>query len=596
MLDSVYSAEGNVGGKVQKLHANYRDSNGHTVDSGTITRKFVRPNYVTNRDPIGYYDGGSGIDYNTIRITGWTFDPDEPTKQLYIHVYVGGNSGNANAECITKDINGNDIIANTYRQDVDDVHHCGAWHGIDTTIKTTKTGAQEVHIYAIDTAGGNNPELGGAVINIPADTEKPVISNVRISNITRWGYTIACDINDNNKIERVEFPTWTYNNGQDDLIWHLYSENVNSNTVRAWYRVKISEHNNEQGAYMTHIYAWDQSGNRTSYGLDWINVMPAYDYVPKDVFEYNGNIYAIYDSPMAWTEAEEQCRLMDGHLATISNKEENDVITSHLGSHHYWIGLNDVDNENKFKWSNGENLTYTNWETGQPDNAWNGENYVHIYSNGLWNDAMNDPYVSILGDEKEFGFVLEIEGSSIQLYKTARFENNKYEFFNTNMPYSVAKFYANSRGGDIPIIESVEENAFINKNQNSWYSWIDLKKDEVSEGFTWANGNSLGYENWNVNEPDNNQGIEQNAVMDPSNGKWNDTSDKFNGGLIIEYDNYYGDINFNGKIDDEDAALLLKHISDISKLNDEQLAHADVNNDNKIDLLDVIAIQQSKIS
>ena len=84
--------------------------------------------------------------------------------------------------------------------------------------------------------------------------------------------------------------------------------------------------------------------------------------------------------------------------------------------------------------------------------------------------------------------------------------------------------------------------------------------------------------------------------MDPSNGKWNDTSDKFNGRLIIEYSNYYGDIDSNGKIDDVDAALLLKHISDISKLNDEQLTHADVNNDNKIDLLDVIAIQQSKIS
>ena len=45
------------------------------------------------------------------------------------------------------------------------------------------------------------------------------------------------------------------------------------------------------------------------------------------------------------------------------------------------------------------------------------------------------------------------------------------------------------------------------------------------------------------------------------------------------------------EIDDIDATLLLKHISDISKLNEEQLEHADVNNDNKIDLLDAVAIQ-----
>ena len=55
-----------------------------------------------------------------------------------------------------------------------------------------------------------------------------------------------------------------------------------------------------------------------------------------------------------------------------------------------------------------------------------------------------------------------------------------------------------------------------------------------------------------------------------------------------------GDINFDGKRNDVDAALLLKHISEISKLDSNQLLYADVYVDGKIDMLDVIAIQKNK--
>ena len=422
-------------------------------------------------------------------------------------------------------------------------------------------------------------------ININNDTEKPVISNIGVTNITNDGYTVWCDITDNNKIGLVDFPTWTENNGQDDLKSHIYSENVNANSVRAWYRIKISEHNNEYGKYMTHIYAYDQNGNCSSVSIsDWVDVRQVYDYVPADIFEYNGNIYARYDDAMSFASMSALCEQAGGHIVTINDQTENDEIAKHIDSGYYYIGYNDHTGG----WQYG-NSSYRNWGAGEPDNGGGIENCTAITSSGLWYDTKDEHYN--YGILEQSGFILEIEGSSIQLYKTEHFENNKYEFFNTNMPYSVAKFYVKSKGGDIPTIESEEENTFINKNQNGWYSWIDLKKDGNGESFTWANGSSLGYVNWNDNEPDNNQGIERNVVMASNNGKWNDTSDKFNGGLIIEYDNYYGDINLDGQIDDADAKLLLRHISGISKLDADRLARADVNNDGNIDLLDVIAIK-----
>lgn len=53
VLDETYSIEGNYGGKVTKVKSSYTDSEGHKLSSGTITRKYLRPNYKgTNVDPI----------------------------------------------------------------------------------------------------------------------------------------------------------------------------------------------------------------------------------------------------------------------------------------------------------------------------------------------------------------------------------------------------------------------------------------------------------------------------------------------------------------------------------------------------------------
>lgn len=50
----------------------------------------------------------------------------------------------------------------------------------------------------------------------------------------------------------IQFPTWTELNGQDDLNWYIQDyDATKENTVF----IKKSDHNNESGKYITHIYA-----------------------------------------------------------------------------------------------------------------------------------------------------------------------------------------------------------------------------------------------------------------------------------------------------------------------------------------------------
>lgn len=103
---------------------------------------------------------------------------------------------------------------------------------------------------------------------ITKDTTPPVISNVTITEMNSTGYTVTCKVTDDGLVDRVQFPTWTVINGQDDLCGSWDRNTAVSGTIKGdtvTFRVNISEHNGEKGKYVTHIYAYDDSGNSSSY-------------------------------------------------------------------------------------------------------------------------------------------------------------------------------------------------------------------------------------------------------------------------------------------------------------------------------------------
>lgn len=92
------------------------------------------------------------------------------------------------------------------------------------------------------------------------DKERPEINDVSYSKLSSTSYKVSCKVSDKDGIKRVAFPTWTTDNDQDDLIWH--EGTISGNTATCV--INISDHNNETGDYITHIYAYDTKGNSYS--------------------------------------------------------------------------------------------------------------------------------------------------------------------------------------------------------------------------------------------------------------------------------------------------------------------------------------------
>lgn len=79
------------------------------------------------------------------------------------------------------------------------------------------------------------------------------IANINNENGT---YDVIVDTK-TSPVKEVKIPTWTANNGGDDIVWHVATKQSDG-TYK--YTVKSSEHKYESGTYSTHVYMYSSAG------------------------------------------------------------------------------------------------------------------------------------------------------------------------------------------------------------------------------------------------------------------------------------------------------------------------------------------------
>lgn len=75
-------------------------------------------------------------------------------------------------------------------------------------------------------------------------------------------------------------------------------------------------------------------------------------------------------------------------LATIFSGTHSDALHSAVSAYtgdSYWIGANDRAAEGQWVWEDGQPLSYTRWNSGEPNNAGE-EDCAHVSAANGWND------------------------------------------------------------------------------------------------------------------------------------------------------------------------------------------------------------------
>ncbi|XP_037708398.1 low affinity immunoglobulin epsilon Fc receptor-like [Drosophila subpulchrella] len=107
-----------------------------------------------------------------------------------------------------------------------------------------------------------------------------------------------------------------------------------------------------------------------------------------------------------WLKARNSCRDLGGYLASIKSKEELDELdTKLIKPEHYWLGINDRDNEGVYvSDASRKKATFLPWQQKQPDNFRNNEDCINISSIAYLRRSMND-----LPCEEEHYFICQFD-------------------------------------------------------------------------------------------------------------------------------------------------------------------------------------------
>ncbi len=210
---------------------------------------------------------------------------------------------------VTDDLNVKNVSVAvwTEKNGQDDLHwysmknENGTYYGdIDMKNHSYETGGVHIHVYAFDDNGSHSIKELETMI---PENQPPVISNIQITNISNDGYTISCNVSDDAEVHSVKMPTWTEENGQDDLNW--YEAEIKDGVAKI--NVHIKNHNFEYGNYITHIYAWDNDGQVSSVVGGTINIKEPNNGVPiiknVKISDANDDGYTVtcdvdFDSPI----------------------------------------------------------------------------------------------------------------------------------------------------------------------------------------------------------------------------------------------------------------------------------------------------------
>ncbi|XP_076084835.1 perlucin-like protein [Mytilus galloprovincialis] len=87
---------------------------------------------------------------------------------------------------------------------------------------------------------------------------------------------------------------------------------------------------------------------------------------PNGWKSFSDHCYLFVYKQITWMNAGIECHNRGGYLVQVDNSHEERWLTSQLKDE-VWLGMNDIQNEGHWRWSDNSFVSYTNWRYSEPN-------------------------------------------------------------------------------------------------------------------------------------------------------------------------------------------------------------------------------------
>ncbi|MBN3312067.1 MRC2 protein, partial [Atractosteus spatula] len=254
-----------------------------------------------------------------------------------------------------------------------------------------------------------------------------------------------------------------------------------------------------------------------------------------DMDPVTGSCYQFnFQSTLSWSEARVSCQQQGADLLSITEVHEqtyiNGLLTGYSSS--LWIGLNDLDINGGWQWSDSSPLKYLNWEADQPDHV-DEENcgVIRTESSGRWQNkdcAMALPYVC----KKRPNATMDPFSTDSWAEEKRecdagwqQFQASCYRFNAEKMEWEDAQKACQKMEANLVSIHTLPELEFIIKSVKRDVNelWIGLHDTKMQMNFEWSDRTPVIFTYWHPSEPNNFNNTQEDCVnLWGPEGRWND--------------------------------------------------------------------------
>ncbi|XP_077993989.1 macrophage mannose receptor 1-like [Glandiceps talaboti] len=257
--------------------------------------------------------------------------------------------------------------------------------------------------------------------------------------------------------------------------------------------------------------------------------------------QYWNGCYRPFTGSYTYNQARSQCQQENAELVSIVDVYEQAYVEYHmlLSGQTFWIGLNDIQSEGVYKWSDGTPVMYTYWGPDEPSRDIGG-GCVVMSADGTWDDtlcSLTAGGICKYWTAPQPTTPFPGEGSCFTNSSWTKYGGYCYHFSNSQEQTSwpEASYECERLGGYLVTIESEAENDYIQTTlqENSMNVWIGLNRN-LQGGFEWVDRKPVSYTKWADGEPNGLTTGEDCGEMYFSSGEWNDVDCSWRVGFVCK--------------------------------------------------------------